>query len=924
MASRPAHPPVAASNVNDVGDEALARAWALKATCYEAWHSEPQRTRDAANALAGLANGSRNATVVALACWTEGIALLAEGRLADGLAQLKRAQVRFFEQGDVLHAAQTQVPQMVALSFLGREAEVVDVGRQALEIFQASGDVRSAGKIEVNLGTSFSRQNRYAEAEFMYRRAAERFANLNDVELSLMAQIGLANALTWQFRLDEALSAAVQARQEACSSGHAILHAQTLEAIGLVELNRGRWGEALSALAHSLQILGDVGASPQRRLESEIALADAYAAVNLLDEALRLYQRIIDEAHALPDPNEEAVATLQHARVMARRGNYSEALSGLVAARKQYIALDNSPALALTELCEARVELALNHPTQALRIATHASELLRDSGIRGWWYEARLLQAAALAGSGSLALARSMYESVAVEASDLRQVAFDCHAGLGKVLLAQHEVDAARRQFELALQSVDAEREALPADELRSAIGVEAAEVHDALIRISLARGDAAEVLTNVERGRARALAHGLADAVGAPPTTHTSGRLSWLRRRWREAIRDDDRTGLASLTREIHDIENTLLEEQRRADLRQAKGTRRDILHPAPEALDIPLLQSRLGPARGLVMYHRHGTTWVAIVVTAQALTLQSLPATDVGERVAGLRLQIESMRNPIVAQRHGPLVMQRLLDHARALHEQLWLPIETLLEGCTEVVIVPHGALHDLPFGLLHDGSRWLVQRYALSASLSVGLWLSLTRGSAWDGAHRILAVGTPGPALPHVEREIAGLSALFGSTLTALSGAAATAASVRLAAEDQVSVMHFACHARFRADNPAFSYLMLVDGPLPLYELARWKLRAPLVVLSACNTGVSRVAPGDEALGLVRAVLLAGAGSVVASQWAVDDSATADLIHHFYLNLHAGDRPSVALQRAQSDAAQRGLHPYFWGAFALHGGG
>ena len=139
-----------------------------------------------------------------------------------------------------------------------------------------------------------------------------------------------------------------------------------------------------------------------------------------------------------------------------------------------------------------------------------------DSGIRGWWYEARLLQAAALARSGSLTQARTLYESVAAEASDLRQVAFDCHAGLGKVLLAQHDVDAARRQFELALQSTDAEREALPADELRSAIGVEAAEVHDALIEISLASGDPAEVLTNIERGRARALAHGLVDAVDA------------------------------------------------------------------------------------------------------------------------------------------------------------------------------------------------------------------------------------------------------------------------------------------------------------------------------------------------------------------------------------------------------------------------
>src|SRR5689334_21100344 len=103
--------------------ETLTRAWTLKVACYEAWHSEPQRTRAAADALATLAAQESAEPLLALASWTDGIALLAEGRLADGLERLEHAQAEFARIGDVQHAAEVQVPQMVALSFLGREAE---------------------------------------------------------------------------------------------------------------------------------------------------------------------------------------------------------------------------------------------------------------------------------------------------------------------------------------------------------------------------------------------------------------------------------------------------------------------------------------------------------------------------------------------------------------------------------------------------------------------------------------------------------------------------------------------------------------------------------------------------------------------------------------------------------------------------------
>jgi len=137
----------------------------------------------------------------------------------------------------------------------------------------------------------------------------------------------------------------------------------------------------------------------------------------------------------------------------------------------------------------------------------------------------------------------------------------------------------------------------------------------------------------------------------------------------------------------------------------------------------------------------------------------------------------------------------------------------------------------------------------------------------------------------------------------------------------------VLHIACHGQFRADSPYFSSLHLADGPLTLRDAAALPLQAALVTLSACETGLNRIAPGDELLGLVRGFLLAGAPSVMASLWTVDDASTAALMGGFYRRLAASpDAPAVAqaLREAQVEVLATQAHPYFWAAFSLHGRG
>jgi len=132
----------------------------------------------------------------------------------------------------------------------------------------------------------------------------------------------------------------------------------------------------------------------------------------------------------------------------------------------------------------------------------------------------------------------------------------------------------------------------------------------------------------------------------------------------------------------------------------------------------------------------------------------------------------------------------------------------------------------------------------------------------------------------------------------------------------------VLHLACHGQFRPDNPLFSSLQLADGWLTVRDTYNLELNCGLVTLSACETGVNAVAPGDELIGLAHGFFSSGAPSLLVSLWTVDDESTAALMTSFYTRLRAGDRPAAALRHAQCELLHDHPHPFFWSPFVLLG--
>ena len=148
----------------------------------------------------------------------------------------------------------------------------------------------------------------------------------------------------------------------------------------------------------------------------------------------------------------------------------------------------------------------------------------------------------------------------------------------------------------------------------------------------------------------------------------------------------------------------------------------------------------------------------------------------------------------------------------------------------------------------------------------------------------------MGVPGPGIAHVADEVAQLAEtlpdarVFCAEDATLAAFHAHAGSCRL--------IHLATHALYRADNPLFSGLRFRDGWLLARDLYATTLDCDLATLSACRTGITAVAPGDELFGLLRGFLAAGARSVAASLWPADDNAATASHGAIYALLRRGE--------------------------------
>jgi tetratricopeptide (TPR) repeat protein len=900
-------------------------AWALKAECHAAWNVDPERACRAADRLAELAAAHPDTPPLqALAHWTAALAALVRGDMADAVRLLDDAAALFLAQGDAQHAAETQVPRMMALSMLGRHDEAVACAATARDQFIAAGDDRSAGKVELNLGSLLLHQDRYADAARQYQRAAVHFARAGDVEHSIMADIALATTQTSLFDFEAARMTHERALKRATQRGYTVLEGLATGALGELELLAGHLAPALRRLKRAVDLLAEHGA-PQRRLHADRALADTYLAVRLLPEALALYERVAAQADALQAPVEAAWAHVRRAQALQMLGRPGLAAQALDAAHDGFTRTDNAVGQGVVALQWARLDRQRGDWPAATAHARAAAATLDAAGLAGWAIEAGLIEADALAAQGESAAARDLLDTLHQRAQDLPQQA-DCEQHLAARAEADGDTARALTHWRAAVRRLSRSRADLPDESMRIAFGADSERAFDALVRLA-PDDDPAALLRAMEQGRARALREALGRADAAGPDTRARDAVSedlrlrwqWLQSQWHQASAGGDAERAAALVGPLRQAEQAWVERQRARAIEAGVG-----VADATDDFDPAALVDRLPADTALVSWHLDGGGWRAVVATRAGLRAFRGPLADATGQIEQLRFQIEAPRfRPAALRQHDQRLLQRVQVHLRRWFDDLIAPLAPALADTTRWVMVPHRALHHLPWAALHDGTGFLAQSVETTVAPSAAVWLAGLGSAPAAPPRQPLLVGSHAGELGHVDVEVAAVRQALGEASRCLSGAAATVAAVREGA-GHADLLHLACHAHARADNPAFSALHLADGQLLLGDLVHAAWPARLVTLSACETAISRVAPGDEVQGLSRGFLAAGVPSVVASLWSVDDVSTAALMADFYRLLGRGRRPGDALRQAQRQAILNNPHPFAWAAFAVHGQG
>lgn len=280
--------------------------------------------------------------------------------------------------------------------------------------------------------------------------------------------------------------------------------------------------------------------------------------------------------------------------------------------------------------------------------------------------------------------------------------------------------------------------------------------------------------------------------------------------------------------------------------------------------------------------------------------------------------------------------------------MYMQLINPIESDLAG-NKLIIIPDEEIAYLPFDAFiknqaaadqygFEGLDFLIRTYSISYGYSSSL-VFLKRDN--EGSNEVYSFSpdydntAPDSDQKYIylkgtREEIKSIYRYFKGM--EFMGRQATESNFREALRHP-AIFHLAMHSITDTLNSKYSFLAfdaqndsLEDGKLYDYEISQSRIKSPMLVLSACNTGIGKLYQGEGVMSITRAFLLAGASSVVKTLWDVNDDAGAKIIAGFYKNLHAGQEKDEALRQAKLEFLKNSpptyANPYYWAAYQVMG--
>jgi len=759
----------------------------------------------------------------------------------------------------------------------GKPAEARQICQEALQIPGLTTHTRAI--LHGQLGALAMYGGRLDEADAWFSRA---ISHLSDDELA-RARNRMNRSLVNMRR--RRLSAAREDLEAALAIyEHENLRVEAAYArhnLGYIALLEGNVVEALQSM---LAARTDANTSPVAGAIGDLDRAEVLRDAGLTGEAERTLAEVASVFGAHRMPQSRAEAELQLARSLLAHDRVRAAQVAGTAARR-FARLESEAWMAQADAIRLRALLAPDSTRDRGRRrrpvtpqqgeVDHAVASLERLGFRAEAMALRFAQELSLARSGSAVRRDRPPTRLSPTASiDIRLLAHEVRAARAA---ASGRGAAARRHVAAGLDELAGWRRTFGSLDLHTAAVVHGTGLIFAGLSSAVDSGIPAVVFEWSER--ARQLSQEVVP-LRPPPDEELAADLAELR-------------ALRMLGAD--DVGGDWLRSPRAAELRERARQRQwsnTGVRSIPERVDLDALQGALPDDTGHISYVYTRSALVALVVTRAQAKLIPLPGWDhVRTLIPGLRADLD-MHAAIGTGPMAAVVARSLDERLEAISRAVLDPAVAAL-GTRNIVITTPGILGTIPWAML-PGLRDRVFTLALSASR----WARM-HAAGWK---RPTGVGfAAGPRVARGDEEVHTASRAWADPQVMVGTQASVSAVTGLAAE--VDLLHVAAHGRHSHEHPLFSGLELADGTLFGYDIDLIENVPDTVILSACEVGRSSVRWGEEAIGMTRVWLHAGARCVVAAPVVVADDDACELLAAMHEGLADGIPPSVALAEAST---------------------
>ncbi|HEU4386607.1 MAG TPA: hypothetical protein VFV34_02335 [Blastocatellia bacterium] len=620
-------------------------------------------------------------------------------------------------------AAVIEFQRIDVLILLGRFKEALKVARSARR--GLGRNPTDVARLETNIGNIYYQLDRYGKALGYYDRADKLLSKRGNEAMRASVQFNRSNVLVEMDRSSQALALLHRAAVAFDGSGQQLKAAQTRFHIAYLEFLRGNYNQALGGYYQAREVLARLGAT-ELVAWCNLELAEILLSLNSFDDAQESAGSAAKAFKEFRMPYETAKAGVTRGLARLGVGQLAEAQSDLTASRRLYVRSRNATFTAATDSYLAEVALRAGHPARALKLAASSLRTFSRLRLKTRSAQSAVIAARALYQRGELKKARRI-TSDALRSLDgvlAPGTAYQCHHLLGRIDREQRNARKALASFRKAVAHLERMRGGIAADEFKATFLSDKIEVYEDAIAACLDGGTARlveEAFRLVESSKSRALADLLAryvkESKGPGLKSGAKAKLSKLIQdlNWynSKALLEDEKGGQrnAGVARHYRsamaECEKRIERLFRRLESEESAFSEIQRMPPATGTDD---LRMSLQPGETAIEYFTTGDSVSAFVATRDRVEVVRGFASkkEVEHLLSAARFQVDKFNyGSDYAHAHVGQMKRAIDDHLGRLYQSAFAPLEPLVEG-DRLTVIPHGAMHYVPFHALRDAGR------------------------------------------------------------------------------------------------------------------------------------------------------------------------------------------------------------------------